>query len=227
MRCSSYRKAVIIVAGGAGRRMGSDLPKQYLLLGKRPVLIRTLEMVHASVPQARIVLVIAGDMFEYWRALCKEYACEVPHVLAKAGKERFFSVKAGLDSLDFSDEDLVAVHDGVRCFADKRMFDDCFLQAERYGAAVCACRSVESARYDGKAIDRNKLFSVQTPQCFKYGILRAAYNQEYDSCFTDDASCVEALGTRITMVEGERKNIKLTTPLDFLMAKGLLDAGEN
>ena len=121
MQCSSS-KAVIIVAGGVGKRLGADLPKQYLPLRSKPILIRTLENVYKAEPNATIVVVIAKEMYEFWQEMCEKYDCKVKHILAPAGKERFFSVLSGLKALEKKDISLVAIHDGVRCFINKEIF---------------------------------------------------------------------------------------------------------
>jgi 2-C-methyl-D-erythritol 4-phosphate cytidylyltransferase len=225
MQCSSS-KAVIIVAGGVGKRMGGDLPKQYHLLCSKPILVRTLEAVHKSVPDAKIVLVIAREMFDFWEKMCKEYDCRIEHTLAEAGKERFFSVLSGLNALENQEIDLVAVHDGVRCFVNQEIFDSCFCAAKEFGASVCACKSIESVRYQNNAVNRDDVYLVQTPQCFKYDILKKAYATPYKDSFTDDASVVEAIGGKIHIVEGNRNNIKITTPLDFKIAEFFINEGE-
>lgn len=225
MQCSSS-KAIIIVAGGVGKRLGGDLPKQYLLLKDRPILIRTLEAVSKAEPNATIVLVIAKEMFAFWQDMCREYSCEVKHILAEAGRERFFSVLSGLKALEGKNIDLVAIHDGVRCFVNKEIFENCFAKAEEKSAVVCACKSIESVRYKGKAVDRNDVYLIQTPQCFKYEIIKKAYETPYQDCFTDDASVVEAMGEEIHIVEGSRENIKITTPFDLKIAQSILNERE-
>ena len=225
MQCSSS-KAVIIVAGGVGKRMGGDLPKQYHLLRSKPILIRTLESVERAVPDAKIVLVIAKEMFGFWQNMCQEYSCQTKHILAEAGKERFFSVLSGLKALEGKNVSLVAIHDGVRCFVNKEMFENCFSAAENFDAAVCACRSIESVRYKDCAVNRDDVYLVQTPQCFKYEIIKKAYETPYKDSFTDDASVVEAMGEKIHIVEGNRRNIKITTLLDFKIAELLINEGE-
>jgi len=225
MQCSSS-KAIIIVAGGVGKRLGGDLPKQYLLLKDRPILIRTLEAVHRAEPNATIVVVIAKEMYDFWQEMCEEYSCKVEHILAEAGKERFFSVLSGLKALECKNISLVGVHDGVRCFADREIFENCFAKAEEKGAAVCACKSIESVRYKETAVNRNDVYLVQTPQCFKYEIIKKAYETPYKDCFTDDASVVEAIGEKIHIVEGSRENIKITTPFDLKIAESILDERE-
>lgn len=225
MQCS-LSKAVIIVAGGVGKRLGGDLPKQYQLLGLRPILIRTLETVHDAVPNATIVLVIAKEMFNFWQDMCREYNCTIKHILAEAGNERFFSVLSGLKALEDKNIDLVAIHDGVRCFVDKPIFDNCFQSAKEFGAVVCACKSIDSVRYKDCAVNRDEVFLIQTPQCFKYDIIKKAYETSYDISFTDDASVVEALGEKIHLIEGSRKNIKITTPFDLKIAECLINERE-
>lgn len=225
MQCSSS-KAVIIVAGGIGKRMGGDLPKQYHLLRSKPILIRTLEAVHSSVPEAKLVLVIAKEMFSFWKEMCAEYGCNIEHTLAEAGKERFFSVLSGLKALENEAIDLVAVHDGVRCFVNKEIFGNCFSVAKEFGSAVCACKSIESVRYKNCAVNRDDVYLVQTPQCFRYDIIKKAYDTPFNPIFTDDASVVEFIGESVHIVEGNRDNIKITTPFDFKIANCLIDEGK-
>ncbi|MBR5254748.1 MAG: 2-C-methyl-D-erythritol 4-phosphate cytidylyltransferase [Bacteroidales bacterium] len=225
MQCSSS-KAVIIVAGGVGKRFAADLPKQYLTLRSRPILIRTLEVVRKSVPNATIVVVIAKEMFAFWQELCAEYNCNVEHILAEAGKERFFSVLSGLKVLENKNIDLVAIHDGVRCLVTEEIFENCFKSAEGFGAVVCACKSIDSVRYRNEAVNRNEIFLVQTPQCFKYEIIKKAYETPFKESFTDDASVVEANGEKIHIIEGSRENIKITTPFDLKIAECILDERE-
>lgn len=225
MQCSSS-KAVIIVAGGVGKRLGADLPKQYLPLRSKPILIRTLENVYKAEPNATIVVVIAKEMYEFWQEMCEKYDCKVKHILAPAGKERFFSVLSGLKALENKNISLVAIHDGVRCFVNKEIFENCFKSAQEFGAVVCACKSIDSVRYKNKAVDRADVYLVQTPQCFKYEIIKKAYETPYKDCFTDDASVVEAIGEKIHIVEGSRENIKITTPFDLKIAESILDERE-
>lgn len=228
MQCSSYNKYVIIVAGGSGRRMSASVEKQFLPLGESIVLIETLKMVSSSVPEAKIVLVLPIGRADYWRNLCDKYNCRIAHSLVEGGRERFFSVKAAIDSIECSGEKaLVAIHDGVRPFADKQIFDECFEKAAECGAAVSCCDCTDSVRYQNKSIDRSEVKLVQTPQCFELSLLQKAYAQTYNPTFTDDASVVESLGTEIALVEGKRENIKLTKPFDFVIAESLINGKLN
>lgn len=204
--------------------MNATVEKQFLPLGQSVVLLETLKAVHQSVPSAHLVLALPKERFGCWNEICRKYACTIPHRLVGGGKERFFSVKAAVDSISCEDSQaLVAVHDGVRPFADREVFDRCFAAAEQYGAAVACIDASDSVRYEGRAIDRSKVKLVQTPQCFELSILRRAYAQDYDKSLTDDASLVESLGVEVCLVEGSEKNIKLTRPLDLLIAENLIN----
>lgn len=224
MQCSSSEKYVIIVAGGSGKRMNAAVEKQFLPLGKSVVLLETLKAVHQSEPSANLILVLPKERFDFWNDICRKYGCTIPHRLVEGGKERFFSVKAAVDSISCKDDNaLVAVHDGVRPFVDVEVFGRCFAAAEESGAAVACIDASDSVRYEGRAIDRSKVKLVQTPQCFKLSILKKAYEQEYDKTLTDDASLVESLGVKVRLVEGNERNIKLTRPLDLLIAENLIN----
>lgn len=214
----------IIVAGGRGLRMGGELPKQFLPLCGKPVLMRTLELFEGEV--SRIILVLPEDHIPFWQELCQKYHFTLPHTVALGGETRFHSVRSGLSHLP--QEGLVAVHDGVRPLASRVLIRRSFEEAERSGAALPACPVTDSLRLrqdEGKseAVDRSRYVAVQTPQSFDLGRLRQAYEQAYSPLFTDDASVYEAasLGA-ITLVAGEETNIKLTTPRDLLLAELLL-----
>lgn len=229
--CNTIKKFVIIVAGGSGRRMGAALEKQFLPLGKSVVLIECLKMVHSSVPEANIIIVLPEERFEFWQSLCQKYECKIEHTLVKGGSERFYSVKAAVDSIETkADRVLVAVHDGVRPFATKKIFEDCFNAAEKTGAAIACVDCTDSLRYDNKALEREKVKLVQTPQCFDLLLLKKAYGKEYEKRFTDDASLVESVlkeGESLSIVDGSRENIKLTQPIDFIIAEKLIDGKSN
>jgi 2-C-methyl-D-erythritol 4-phosphate cytidylyltransferase len=214
----------IIVAGGRGLRMGGELPKQFLPLVGKPVLMRTLELFEGEV--SRIILVLPEDHIPFWQELCQRYQFTLPHTVALGGETRFHSVRSGLSHLP--QEGLVAVHDGVRPLVSSALIRRSFEEAERSGAALPACPVTDSLRLrqdEGKseAVDRSRYVAVQTPQTFDLGRLQQAYEQAYSPLFTDDASVYEAasLGT-ITLVAGEETNIKLTTPRDLLLAELLL-----
>lgn len=224
------KKFVIIVAGGKGLRMGSDLPKQFIPIEGKPLLMHTLEAFHRWDAAAEIVLVLPADHQPYWEMLCREIGCKVPHRIATGGETRFHSVHNGLLSIPtLNAGDLVAVHDGVRPFVTPEVIEACFCEAEASGAAVPVVPVVDSLREkldDGasRPVDRSRFFAVQTPQVFRAGLLRAAYKQVYSPLFTDDASVVEAFGWKVVMVDGNRENIKVTTPGDLAWAQLLLSS---
>lgn len=225
---------VIIVAGGKGLRMGGELPKQFIPIEHRPVLMRTLDTFHACDSSIQIILVLPRDHQDYWQELCTQYSFTVPHRIADGGATRFHSVQNGLALVD-APEALVAVHDGVRPFVSHEVINRCYAEAEAHGAVVPVIPVVETVRQlireeeteGGKSVtvDRNAYRLVQTPQTFRATLLRRAYEQPYRDAFTDDASVVEALGETVTLVDGNRENIKLTTPFDLIVAKALIDSG--
>ena len=227
-------KYVIIVAGGKGLRMGGELPKQFIPIEGRPVLMRTLDTFYQYDADMRIVLVLPRDHQAYWADLCREYAFEVPHRIADGGATRFHSVLNGLQLVE-ADEALVAVHDGVRPFVSHEVIQRCFEAAEIKDAVVPVIPVVETVRQLVKSdcadnsynmasitVPRDAYRLVQTPQTFNGSLLRRAYQQPYCDAFTDDASVVEALGVEVCLVEGNRENIKLTTPFDLTVAKALI-----
>ena len=226
------KKYVIIVGGGKGTRMGNDLPKQFLPVAGKPLLMHTLEKFNRWDPEAERVLVLPEAYRSYWEMLCREIGCKVKHRLVSGGETRFHSVLNGLRMVrslpGFSESDaLVAVHDGVRPFVSPSVIEACFGEAEKTGAAIPALPMVESLREkldDGSSrpVDRSRFVSVQTPQVFRASLLRDAYDQPYTPFFTDDASVVEAAGHPVSLVEGNRENIKLTTPVDLEMARAIL-----
>lgn len=219
------QKYAIIVAGGKGLRMGGELPKQFIPIEGRPVLMRTLDTFHACDPSIQIILVLPRDHQPYWQELCKEYNFTVPHRIADGGSTRFHSVQNGLALVDTSDA-LVAVHDGVRPFVSPEVINHCYQDAESYGAVVPVIPVVETVRHllaeGSETVSRDEYRLVQTPQTFCASLLHKAYEQSYCEAFTDDASVVEALGETIHLVEGNRENIKLTTPFDLTIARALL-----
>lgn len=225
------RKYAVIVAGGKGLRMGADVPKQFLPVGGRPVLMRTLDAFHAYDAEMFLILVLPVSQQGYWRELCREYAFDVPHRVADGGETRFHSVANGLACMPDEEADaLVAVHDGVRPFVAQNVIAACFDCAARVGAVVPVTDVVETLRRlsdDGKGSrteDRSRYRLVQTPQTFRVGLLKAAYARPYQPSFTDDASVVEASGVAVALVPGNRENIKITTPFDLTVAEAILSA---
>ena len=210
----------IIVAGGKGLRMGGDVPKQFLPIGGKPVLMHTIEAFREALDDVQIVLVLPAEQHDYWQKLCKDYNFRSPELIATGGETRFHSVKNGLALLPEDDEAVVGVHDGVRPFVSRDTIQRCFGTAAEGKAVVPVVPVVETLRQilpDGTSITRprNEFRLVQTPQTFPLALLKQAYEQPYSEVFTDDASVVEAMGKGITMVEGNRENIKLTTPADL------------
>lgn len=225
MQCLSYKKYVIIVASGTGKRMGLELPKQFILLGDKPILLHTLISVYNANNNYNIILVLNQDHVHYWNEILEKYKVDIPHRIVFGGKERFNSVQNAVISIGDKEDALVAVHDGVRPFAGS-VFESCFKMTEEKGNAISAIKSVDSIRMiensKTRAIDRNSIMLVHTPQCFKLSLLRKAYEQEYSELFTDDASVVESLGETINICEGIRENIKITTPFDLKIAETLI-----
>lgn len=220
-------KYAIIVAGGKGLRMGGDIPKQFMLVGGKPVLFHTIEAFYHCDSSIRIILVLPQEQIEYWNRLCRDFDVPSVYALVAGGETRFHSVRNGLAAITATEEALVAVHDGVRPFVTKSVIKSCFEQTESLGAVVPVIDVVESVRSidatgQSHSEDRSKYKLVQTPQTFRLSLLRKAYAQTYQPVFTDDASVVEASGQQVCLVPGNRENIKLTTPFDLRIAEVLL-----
>jgi 2-C-methyl-D-erythritol 4-phosphate cytidylyltransferase len=218
------KRYAILVGGGSGSRMQQDIPKQFLLLDGKPVLMHTLEAFYQSEPRPEIVVVLNVDFHEYWEKLCKTYQFSIPHTLVKAGLERFFSVKNGLKLV--KGKALVAIHDAVRPIIKKEKIEQAYSYAEVHGNAVLAIPSKDSVRLSdtkgNKALARELFYLIQTPQIFTSNMLKKAYQQEFRTSFTDDASVVEHVGVAIHLVEGDPKNIKITYPEDLALAQVFL-----
>lgn len=217
---------VIIVAGGSGKRMGGSLPKQFSFVDGEPILVRTINTFARALPGAKIVVVLPADQLDYWRNLAARFRV-ARHATTTGGAERFHSVKNGIEALTGGVE-LIAIQDGVRPLATAEMIRRVAECAAEHGAAIPVTPAVDSFRkVEGDTshiIDRTALRCVQTPQIFAADILRAAYDVEYDTSFTDDASVVEHAGFKIALCEGERGNIKITTPEDIYIAEAILAA---
>jgi len=219
------RYYAIVVAGGTGNRMQNTVAKQFLLIENRPVLMHTLEAFHKCVLNPDIILVMNIHQQAYWKELCDTYNFNIPHLLIDGGKERFDSVKNGLDRI--KDDGIVAVHDAVRPLVSASLILHTFQMAAQNGNAIAAIQPVDSVRRKTisnatEAINRDELFLIQTPQTFQISQLRKAYLQVFRNDFTDDASVVEKAGFTINLVEGERSNIKITYPQDLELASFLL-----
>ena len=217
---------IIIVAGGSGRRMGGALPKQFMMLGNEPILSRSINRIHEALPAAEIVVVLPEDCFELWKNIAARFDV-ARHKIALGGKERFHSVKNGLAALGEGVQ-IVGIHDAVRPLVSKKLIIKLILEAEKHEAVIPAIAPIDSYRVvDGdssRIIDRSALRMVQTPQVFNAEKLRKAYEQPFSTIFTDDASVMEAAGYSVTLVEGERENIKITTPSDMLIAEAIINA---
>lgn len=217
---------IIIVAGGKGLRMGTDLPKQFMPIGGKPVLMHTLERFHNYDPRLRIVLVLPKDHQLFWRELCEKHHFTVPHQIADGGKTRFESSKNGLAMIPADAEGLVGIHDGVRPFVSAEVIARCYDAAREDYAAIPVMPVTDTLRYvdrgQGSNVMRDHFRTVQTPQVFDIALARKAFDQPDRPTFTDDTSVVESLGCQVTMVEGNRENIKLTTPFDLKLAELLL-----
>ena len=218
------KKSVIIVAGGKGLRMGSELPKQFLPIGGKPVLMRTIEAFYAYNPEIRIILVLPRNQQSYWNELCRKHDFSIPHHIADGGETRFHSVKNGLALVEAPG--LVGVHDGVRPFVTLEVIRRCYKLAEQHKAVIPVVDVVETLRHltdaGSETVSRTEYKLVQTPQVFEVELLKQAYGQEFTPFFTDDASVVEAMGVPVYLAEGNRENIKITTPFDLKIGSALL-----
>ena len=239
---------IIIVAGGKGLRMGSDIPKQFLPIGGKPVLMRTLERFREYSADMQIILVLPEAQQNYWKELCKEYHFPLPattplpqqggagggsYLLANGGQTRFHSVQNGLALIPDDAEGVVGVHDGVRPFPSIEVIRNCFETAREKKAVIPVIPVVETVRkldltkcqtlceVESATVPRDEYRLVQTPQTFDIQLLKASNRQPYNDGFTDDASVVESYGHAITLVEGNRENIKITTPYDIVVAEAL------
>ncbi len=237
---------IIIVAGGKGLRMGSDIPKQFLPIGGKPVLMRTLERFREYSPTLQIILVLPKAQQEYWKELCQKYNFTMAYQLADGGETRFHSVQNGLSLIPDDAEGVVGVHDGVRPFPSIEVIHNCYETAREKKAVIPVTSVVETLRHinssrltrtntdspkksavvccnnNSVTVPRDEYKLVQTPQCFDIQLLKAANKQPYNDNFTDDASVVESYGHAITLVEGNRENIKITTPYDLKIAEVLV-----
>jgi 2-C-methyl-D-erythritol 4-phosphate cytidylyltransferase len=217
---------IIIVAGGKGLRMGTDIPKQFLPIGGKPVLMRTLERFREYSADLQIILVLPKAQQDYWQELCQEYDFKVEYQMTDGGETRFHSVQHGLALIPDDAEGVVGVHDGVRPFPSIDVIRNCYETARKKKAVIPVIPIVETVRHlqdeTSVTVPRGDYRLVQTPQTFDIQLLKAANRQPYNDGFTDDASVVEAFGFDVTLVEGNRENIKITTPYDLKIAEVLI-----
>ena len=216
-------KSIIITAGGIGKRMGSDSPKQFLELHGKPILMHTIARFHDYNPSFQLVLTLPVEHIETWKHLCDSLNFQIPHTIVRGGKERFHSVQNALAHCTY---DYIGVHDGVRPFVSDETLARLEAALQSSQAVIPVLEPKESLRiltpFGSQALVRSDIRSVQTPQFFQKDILTAAYQQEYKSQFTDDASVVEAMGVHIALVNGNSENIKITEPFDLRIAELLM-----
>jgi len=217
-------KYAIIVAGGRGVRMGADVPKQFLVLAGKPILMHTLEAFDRAILDLQLIVVLPSDQIEIWKSLTREYSFDIAHKITEGGETRFGSVKNGLQLV--AEDGLVAIHDGVRPLVSKEIINRSFEEAFVFGNAVTSVKLKESIRElskeSNKSVDRNFYRSIQTPQTFKSTLIKSAFTNAKHSDFTDDAGVLESNGVKIHLIEGDYKNIKITTKEDLLFAESIL-----
>jgi len=219
-------KYAIIVAGGTGRRMGNPMPKQFLLLNDKPVLYYTLKAFLEAYDDLQIILVLPEDYSDIGKEIIDAFFDYSRIQVTFGGETRFHSLQNGLRLV--GEESIVFVHDAVRCLVSADLIHECYEHALIMGTAVPVVRSKDSVRIlneegnDNEVLDRNKVVMVQTPQTFHSKILLPAFNIDYKEQFTDEATVVESFGLKISLIEGEENNIKITRPVDLLIAEALL-----
>ena len=224
------KTVAIIVAGGSGTRFGAELPKQFLELGGKPILMRSIEaFANSGNCPVDVIVTLPSDQMDLWQLLCDRYGFGVPHRVVPGGETRWHSVKHALDSMgDVNEVDIIAVHDGVRPMVTADVICRTIETARRDGAAIPVVALNDSVRQvvgeASHALDRSALRAVQTPQAFDARLLLDAYSLPYQPTFTDDASVVEQLGHPITLVEGDPHNLKITRPMDLALAEYLLNS---
>lgn len=216
----------VIVAGGQGTRMGTAVPKQFLKLNGKPVLYYTIKAFTTALPEVQIILVLPAHQISYAQMVLQSFPERIDVTIVAGGETRFHSVQNGLK--DVPEEAIVFIHDGVRPLVSHDLILRCYQQAIEKGSAIPAIAVADSMRLvktEGSApIDRTQLRIIQTPQTFRASILQPAMQQPYSDTFTDEATVVEAFGGRVHLTEGEKSNIKITTPEDMMMAEALLKA---
>jgi 2-C-methyl-D-erythritol 4-phosphate cytidylyltransferase len=215
------KKFALIVAGGSGKRMESDTPKQFITIEGKPLLMHTIQAFLNTDPNFEIVVVLPENQIENWNSICRKLNFKQKHTLVPGGSTRFHSVKNGLKKI--TEEGIVFIHDGVRPLVSKKTIENCYHTAVKKGNALPVIAPSESVRRivndKNKAVDRLNYVLVQTPQTFKVSLIKKAFEQDYNQKFTDDASVLENYGREIQLVEGNRENIKITYPEDLLLAE--------
>ena len=223
------RKYAVIVAGGIGNRMEHNIPKQFLLLEKKPVLFYAINAFLKAYNDMQIILVLPEEHIAMGQEIVDGYFDNSRIQLINGGRTRFHSVRSGLSLV--TEESIVFVHDGVRCLLTSNLIHRCYEAAERFGTAIPVTSCADSVRLisesGNEALDRNTIKLVQTPQTFHSKILLEAYKIDYKDKFTDEASVVEAFGLKLNLIEGEENNIKITRPIDLMLAEKIISGGLN
>lgn len=213
----------IITAGGIGKRMGGSIPKQFLLLNDKPILMHTIERIHSFDNTAQLIVTLPVDYLKDWEEMCQKYDFHIEHEVVSGGEERFDSIK---NALEKATGDWIAVHDGVRPFVSRSVLNQLLLEVKNHRAVIPVIPVKETLRIaDGETnatVKRDHYRVVQTPQIFEAKLIKKAYEQKYATAFTDDASVVEAIGARIHLIPGNEENIKITNPLDLSVAAIIL-----
>lgn len=218
------KKYAVIVAGGSGSRMLTPVPKQFLLLNNKPVLYYTIDVFLKTYSDLHVILVLPEDHVSKGQEVIDAYFDNSRITICQGGRTRFHSVQNGLSLIH--DESIIFVHDGVRCLLTKDLVERCFMEAERSGSAIPVTSAKDSIRLltgeDHVALNRNKVKLVQTPQTFHSRILLPAFKIDYKEKFTDEATVVEAFGIKVSLIQGEESNIKITTPDDLFFAEQII-----
>jgi 2-C-methyl-D-erythritol 4-phosphate cytidylyltransferase len=218
------RFTVILTAGGIGKRMGGTLPKQFLTLNNKPILLHTLEKFHRFDPSIQLIITLPSDWKDYWQEILAEHQITIPHLVVDGGKERYHSIK---NAIECCEGDFVAVHDGVRPLVSNETIKRCFDAVQQFGQVIPVIPLKESLRKmhneHSQAVPRSSYVLVQTPQCFSKDAIIKAYNLPFHDKITDDASLIEEAGFSIHCVDGNEENIKITSQMDLLLAKGLME----
>jgi 2-C-methyl-D-erythritol 4-phosphate cytidylyltransferase len=219
------QKYAVIVAGGSGKRMNSALPKQFMMLKDKPVLYYTLQTFLESYDDLQIILVLPLEYIDLGKEIIDGYFDSSRIRIVTGGDSRFHSVQSGLALIE--EESIIFVHDGVRCLVTPQLIHRCYMQALETGSAIPTLISKDSVRIEteegNEPLDRNKVHLVQTPQTFHSKLLLPAFQIDFKERFTDEATVVEAFGLKVTLVVGEETNIKLTRPVDMVLAERILE----
>lgn len=218
---------IIIVAGGKGLRMESNVPKQFLHIAGKPVLMRTIERFWQYSNKLGIIVVLPHEQQQYWKQLCQQHHFTITHTMIDGGKTRFESSRNGINAIPHNANGVVGIHDGVRPFVSVEVIKRCYDTAMQCGAAIPVLPVTDTLRFvdeegNAKNVLRSNYRIVQTPQVFDIQLAKKAFQQQEKACFTDDASVIETLGKKVEIVDGNRENIKITTPFDLSIAEFLI-----